>query len=262
MKIAFSKYHGAGNDFIMIDNRELNLSLVESKVAWLCNRKLGIGADGLILLSDSEDFDFEMKYYNSDGKEGTMCGNGGRCITSFAKALGVIGDTTRFIAIDGSHEAVVLDYGKDFSNISVKLNDVKKIVQKDDYFLINTGSPHYVKFVDKMDQIDIFNEGKRIRSDKEFQPEGVNVNFVQRKDDRLVVRTFERGVENITLSCGTGVTASAIATSIISGGQQAQFDLETFGGVLSVRFQIDQDTFKDIWLDGPVEKVFEGVIEI
>ncbi|MEZ5197782.1 MAG: diaminopimelate epimerase [Bacteroidales bacterium] len=262
MKIQFSKYHGAGNDFILIDNRKLQFSPEENKIARLCNRRLGAGADGLILLSDSISHNFEMKYYNSDGREGTMCGNGGRCVTSFAKDLGIITDKAEFSAIDGTHESVVLQFEDHFSNISVKLNDVSEIIQKEEYFLIDTGSPHYVRFVNKVDRINVFEEGKRIRWEQEFQPTGVNVNFVELNDDRLIVRTFERGVEDVTLSCGTGVTASAIAASVLLGNGKTHFNIDTYGGRLDVRFQVKNKLYTNVWLTGPVTKVFHGIIDI
>ena len=262
MEIKFYKYHGTGNDFILIDNRKGLFNLQNDQIALLCNRRFGIGADGLMLLSAFRDFDFEMKYFNANGIEGTMCGNGGRCITAFAKSLGIIDNQTKFRAIDGIHESTILSESGSEIYISLKMKDVDNIKIYDDYFLINTGSPHYLKFVENIEQIDIYNEGKRIRWDKKFQPEGTNVNFVELKEDHLIVRTYERGVENVTLSCGTGVTASALAASLIRKNSTGYFNIKTYGGNLTVRFTKKQEKFTDIWLEGAAVKVFEGVVEV
>lgn len=262
MKHPFSKYHGTGNDFILIDNRKNNIQLDNAIIAQLCNRHFGIGADGIMILKSSEKFDFEMIYFNADGEEGTMCGNGGRCITFFAKDLGIINNKTRFRAIDGEHEAEIKSAKGNEAIVSLKLSDVNKIENFEDYYLIDTGSPHYVQFVKNINKVNILEEGKRLRWDKKFQPNGVNVNFVEIKGGNLEVRTFERGVENITLSCGTGVTASAIAAHLVMSGRQESFNVKTYGGELKVRFSRNGELFTDIWLEGPAMKVFEGKIEI
>lgn len=262
MKIPFEKYHGTGNDFILIDGRNRSNPLDQNTIEKLCNRRFGIGADGLIVLSNSNSHDFKMNYFNSNGKEGTMCGNGGRCVTSFAHSLGIINKKARFSAVDGDHESVILQNDKNSWQVDVKLKDVDDITQERNYFLLDTGSPHYVEFVDNINTVDVKSKGQRIRWDKVFQPDGVNVNFVEKKSDHLVVRTFERGVEDVTLSCGTGVTAAAIAASILENKLQSSFNIETLGGNLSVKFRIDENVFTKVWLEGPVVKAFEGFFEI
>ncbi|OQX80868.1 MAG: diaminopimelate epimerase [Bacteroidetes bacterium 4484_249] len=262
MKIEFYKYHGTGNDFILIDNRKGDIELKKDQIAWLCNRRLGIGGDGLMFLLSSADFDFEMKYFNADGAEGTMCGNGGRCITAFANFLGIIKNKAHFMAIDGLHESEILSKNEQSVNVSLKMTDVDYIEKKNDYIFMNTGSPHYIKFVEDIEKVDVFNEGKRIRWDKRFQPGGTNVNFVEIKESKLIVRTFERGVEDVTLSCGTGVTASALAASMFQADDKNVFDIETYGGKLKVSFTKDKEKFTNIRLEGPAVKVFEGVVTV
>ncbi len=260
MKIEFSKYHGAGNDFVLIDNRSTSYKLSDDTVKFLCDRHMGIGADGLMFLNNSNDFDFEMKYYNSDGKESTMCGNGGRCITAFASHLGIINTKTSFIAIDGEHQAEILADDKDVMQLRLKMVDVCSVKFYNEDYIINTGSPHYIKFVDKVSAIDVFNEGKAIRFDKEISENGVNVNFVEIKEDRIFVRTYERGVEDETLACGTGVTASAIAYALNKDINEVK--IKTLGGELKVNFTKTEDAYRDIWLTGPATFVFKGEIEI
>jgi diaminopimelate epimerase len=262
MEINFTKYHGTGNDFILIDNRGGNLNMNKEQIAHLCHRQFGIGADGLITISDRPDFDFQMKYYNSDGGEGTMCGNGGRCITAFAGTRGVFNKKTKFHTIDGEHQAEILSVKGNEFFISLKMSDVEKIQKLDDGYFLNTGSPHFVKFVSDIDKIDVYNEGKQLRWDERFRPGGTNVNFVQIKKDFIIVRSYERGVENITLSCGTGVTASALVASTLVEESRNFFDIQTFGGELRVRFTKANIGFNNIWLEGPAVKVFEGRIKI
>lgn len=260
MNIKFSKYHGTGNDFIIIDNRSLKLKPKTEWIKKLCHRRFGIGADGLMLLEKSGDFDFSMKYYNADGNEGTMCGNGGRCIVAFAYSLGIIKKITKFTAIDGGHTAEILDNNLNAFIVDLKMQDVQDINICDDHYFINTGSPHYVRFVKNLESFDVFNKGKRIRYSKEFMPEGTNVNFVEIRDKNLFVRTYERGVEDETYSCGTGVTASAIAFS--SKENRIVENIITLGGKLSVRFNRTENTFEDVHLIGPVSFVFEGIINL
>ena len=260
MKINFSKYHGAGNDFVLIDNRTTKYNLTNNTVASLCNRHLGIGADGLMLLNTSNDHDFMMVYYNSDGKESTMCGNGGRCITAFANRLGIIKDKTNFIAIDGEHQAEIIGADKDVLQIRLKMVDVSSVKFYNLDYIINTGSPHYIKFVDNFKDIDVYSEGKAIRYDKEISENGVNVNFVEIKEDHLFVRTYERGVEDETLACGTGVTASAIAYAL--NNNVTEVNIKTLGGDLKVSFTKDNDSYNNIFLEGPATFVYEGEIEI
>ncbi len=262
MKLNFNKYHGTGNDFILIDNRTAKIKLDKSQISFICHRQFGIGGDGLILLSNKPGFDFQMTYYNSDGGEGTMCGNGGRCITAFAATLGIIDRKARFSAMDGEHFSEIKAESDHDFKVSLKMSDVGQVEKVEEGFFINTGSPHLVKFVSDIEKVDACGEGKHLRWDKRFQPEGTNVNFVEIKEDLLIVRSFERGVENVTLSCGTGVTASALAASLLKNEDKKHFDIRTLGGDLKVRFGKLNNTFTNIWLEGPAVMVFEGQIEI
>ncbi len=203
-----------------------------------------------------------MIYYNSDGLEGTMCGNGGRCITAFARILGIIDKKARFHAADGQHYAEVLKSTGDEVYVALKMSDVGKIEKTEKGYFLNTGSPHLVVFVEDIGQIDIYREGKKLRWDQRFQPGGTNVDFVEIHKDFLIVRTFERGVENVTLSCGTGVTAAAIATSKLTMADRNFYDIRTYGGDLKVRFSKVANHFENIWLEGPATKVYEGKITI
>lgn len=258
MTIQFYKYQGTGNDFILIDNRAKGISLTKDQVAFLCHRRFGVGADGLMLLEHAEGYDFRMVYYNSDGGESTMCGNGGRCITAFAKKLGLIDKVASFIAIDGPHFATI----NEDDTVSLHMQDVQEINIADGHTTLNTGSPHYVQWVNDVQNTDVFTEGRRIRNQDEFQPKGINVNFVQLQNGKLWVRTYERGVEDETLSCGTGVTASAIAATAKATGE-FNTTLHTPGGTLNVSFTKDSaDTAKNVVLSGPATFVFEGTVEL
>lgn len=259
MNIPFYKYQGTGNDFVILDNRAGNFTqLTNVQIAFLCDRRFGIGADGLMMLQLKEGYDFEMVYYNADGNEGSMCGNGGRCLVAFAKDLGVIEKTAEFLATDGFHEALVKENGW----VELKMKDVDKVEKFDDHTILNTGSPHYIRWEKDIAKTAVFEEGKRIRYSPPFLKEGINVNFVQLHDDALSVRTYERGVEAETLSCGTGVTAAAIAASSSTNGQQERKIL-TPGGELKVRFEKKSDTsFENIWLCGPATFVFSGTIDL
>ena len=256
MQLAFHKYQGTGNDFIILDNRnnEYNgLSTVQIRL--LCNRHLGIGADGLMLLNLKAGYDFEMKYYNSDGNESSMCGNGGRCLVKFAYHLGIHKTMYTFSATDGDHEAEIdLD-----GTVSLKMSDVHEIKEQRGDYILNTGSPHYIKQVTDIDHFDVVKNGRMIRNTPPFVKEGINVNFVeQKKDDEIYVRTYERGVEDETLSCGTGVTAAALAFHHNDNGFN-DVVVYTRGGKLNVEYdRTDDSSFKNIWLSGPAEKVFEG----
>lgn len=261
MLIPFFKYHGAGNDFIIIDDRKSVTSDFTQKVInFLCDRHFGIGADGLILLKDSDKADFRMIYYNSDGKEGTMCGNGGRCITAFAERLGLIKESTEFIGIDGMHQATVLGDG----NYSLKMIDVTRVDRMADGYLIETGSKHFVKFKEEIHTIDVYNDGKTIRHQGRFGEDGANVNFIEYQGDNSIsIRTFERGVENETLACGTGSVAAAITTYLNYPTDNCSYTINALGGILKVDFKVDEGTsFHDIWLSGPARFVFSGEIEI
>jgi diaminopimelate epimerase len=260
MLLDFFKYQAAGNDFVLIDNRMNKFDRADTTtVEKLCNRKFGIGSDGLILLQNSPEADFEMVYYNSDGYEASMCGNGGRCIVAFAKQLGIIDTVTSFLAADGRHEAIMLAPNL----IRLKMIDVLTIEKGPDYYYMNTGTPHYVKFVENIDSIDVYTEGRKIRYNERFKETGTNVNFVERKGDILLVRTYERGVENETLACGTGITASAIASGVHHNMNLNAFTIKALGGNLRVSFDpIFNGSVENIWLEGPAEKVFEGKITI
>ena len=253
----FYKYHGTGNDFILIDNREGSISLSKEEVERLCHRRFGIGADGLILLEQADGYDFRMVYYNADGGESTMCGNGGRCITTFASKLGIVDKEARFLAIDGEHTAVINENGQ----ISLHMGNVKDIQIIDDHAILNTGSPHYVQWVADVAQTPVYSEGRHIRNQPEFQPSGINVNFVQIQNDRwLYVRTYERGVEDETFSCGTGVTAAAIASTAVLTGDFVT-PVITPGGILQVSFTKDTPTSAvNVILTGPAVLVFSGEI--
>lgn len=260
MKFQFYKYQGTGNDFILADNRNGEYSLTTEQIHKLCNRRFGIGADGLMLLQNKEGYDFEMKYYNADGKEGSMCGNGGRCITKFAYHKGIHKDVYRFIASDGPHEAEI-----DIDGIvSLKMKDVSSIKKFHNDYILNTGSPHYIKLVTDVMTLDVYKKGHEIRNSKEFVDEGINVNFVEQEteEDKIIVRTFERGVEDETYSCGTGVTAAALVCYHNENGFN-DVEVKTLGGQLTVEFDKTGDNqFENIWLCGPAERVYEGVVEI
>jgi diaminopimelate epimerase len=255
MELSFYKYQGTGNDFVMIDDRGETLDLSDlNLIKALCDRKFGIGADGLIAIRNHPDFDFEMIYFNADGSQ-SMCGNGARCAVAFSSFLGIVNGKTRFLAIDGAHEAIL-----NGDQVELLMGDVKEIATQSDDFFVNTGSPHHIRFVDKADGYPVYEEGRAIRNRSEYAPAGTNVNFVEAiTEDEVFVRTFERGVEDETLSCGTGVTAAAI----VYGTQQHQnhIKINTLGGRLSVKFESNPDgSFSKIWLIGPAEQVFSGKI--
>jgi diaminopimelate epimerase len=258
MTIAFNKYQGAGNDFIIIDNRNGQFNPEDFKlINKLCDRRFGIGADGLILITKSDGFDFEMIYFNSDGYRGTMCGNGGRCAADFAIKSKIAGNKMKFNAADGVHDAEALD-----GLIRLKMNDVKETRTVADNYFINTGSPHYILFTNGLDDLDVFQEGSKLRWSDDFKPGGTNVNFVETEKEGIYVRTFERGVEDETLSCGTGVTASAIASVLSGHFVSGPINVRTKGGNLRVEFDIEEGMAKSIWLTGPATFVFEGKINI
>lgn len=255
----FFKYQGTGNDFVMIDNRDGNFDVSQEKIGFLCNRRFGIGADGLILIghSDKNGLDFKMVYFNADGREGSMCGNGGRCAVRFAGDLGIFNGTTVFDAVDGVHEATVKD-----DVVSLRMMDVKEVEITSSYDFLNTGSPHYITFVDDVAGMNVQEEGRKIRYSAEWVARGgTNVNFVQvNQGNAITVRTYERGVEDETFSCGTGVTAAALDAHI-KHGFSSPVQIRTLGGELEVSFvTAGPSEFKDIFLTGPAKKVFEGEI--
>jgi diaminopimelate epimerase len=263
MTFKFYKYQGTGNDFVIADNRKDEYSgLSTDQIRRLCDRRFGIGADGLMLLNERSGYDFEMKYFNADGKEGSMCGNGGRCMVRFARDMGIRRDNDlyRFIAADGEHEGEIDPDG----TISLRIRDVTQVKKFHGDLIVNTGSPHYIKMVPDVMNVDVFKKGSEIRHSKEFEEEGINVNFVEQteEDHRILVRTFERGVEDETHSCGTGVTAAALVCYHNENGFN-DVEVKTLGGTLTVEFdRVDDNCYTNIWLCGPAERVFEGSVEI
>jgi diaminopimelate epimerase len=261
MQLEFSKYQGTGNDFVLIDNRNNIISPENTKlIERLCHRRFGIGADGLMLLENADGYDFRMRYFNSDGKEASMCGNGGRCIVAFAYHLEIIGNETKFIAVDGEHDAKVSETESGL-NVGLKMINVESVEKGTDFFYLNTGSPHFVKLIESHENFDTYEEGKKIRYNDRFKNEGTNVNFVSLHDSHIEVSTYERGVEDETYSCGTGVVASAISCYFKTNS--SQFDILTKGGKLNVTFDyFETDNFNNIWLSGPATLVFKGKLDV
>ncbi len=255
----FHKFHGTGNDFIIIDNRNQKFTTDEDIIKNLCHRRFGIGADGLILLENSDKYDFSMRYFNSDGREGSMCGNGGRCISAFAQRILKLSGKICFTAVDGVHHAEILKSSGNLTSVKLKMADVTEIHQGDGYYFLDTGSPHHVVFVNHVDEVDVVGLGRKIRYSQDY-PRGTNVDFVEIKNGKLLVLTYERGVEDETLSCGTGVTAAALAASLVRPADT--YDIVTKGGNLRVSFTMKNDSYTDIWLEGPVTYVFDGEIII
>src|SRR4051812_18603342 len=259
MNLNFYKYQGTGNDFIILDNRQNNISITNKELRRLCDRRFGIGADGLMLLNLKTGYDFEMVYYNSDGNESSMCGNGGRCLTKFASDIGLTQTEYRFIAIDGRHESSIDTDG----SVALKMNDVDDVKYDHGNFILNTGSPHFVTMANDVLHLDVVKRGRDIRNSPPFQKEGINVNFVEQTEerDKIIVRTYERGVEDETLSCGTGVTAAALVCCHNDNGFN-RVEVRTKGGWLSVEYDKIGEQYRNVWLNGPAQKVFEGTIEI
>ena len=280
MNLEFYKYQGTGNDFIMIDDRENDFDHNDDQlINKLCSRKFGIGADGLILIRDHADYDFEMVYFNADGYQSSLCGNGARCAVHFASYLKIIGKTyppakhpfkaanrkCHFKAIDGEHEAFVDDL-----LIHLKMHDVTKIKKEttptgligNEYYLVDTGSPQYISFVAGLNDFDVRNNGRKIRNSQRFRKEGINVNFVEKiSNDTIFVRSYERGVEDETLSCGTGVIAAALTCTL--NGISSPVKIKTLGGPLEVTFKsTDNKLYQDIFLIGPVKMVYKGTIQL
>ncbi len=260
MEVSFYKYQGTGNDFIILDNRSgAYTDLSVNQIEFLCDRRFGIGADGLMLLNNKAGYDFEMIYYNADGKLGSMCGNGGRCMIRFAKDIGINKTSFSFLATDGPHE------GETDENkiVRLKMQDVNNVEYHSDFSVLDTGSPHYIKFSTGVKTMDILNTGKDIRYSETFKEQGINVNFVETTgSDSVYMRTYERGVEDETLSCGTGVTAAALMSACGTSGSK-KISVQTNGGLLHVEFnKIDDKTFNEIYLCGPAEFVFKGTINL
>lgn len=257
MKFHFYKYQATGNDFVMIDNRSGQYSFTADQIKKICDRKFGIGADGLMLIEKHPALDFNLQYYNSDGSQ-SLCGNGSRAAMHFASFLGMVNGKASFNAYDGKHDAELLPA----EIVRLKMNDTREVTQLGNDFKINTGSPHLIKFVENVANFPVFEEGRKIRYSDPYKEKGINVNFVELlPNNTIFVRTYERGVENETLSCGTGVTAAALAASF--KGFKSPVSIKALGGDLSVEFKTGQaDTFQDIFLIGPAKKVFEGDLEL
>lgn len=261
MRLIFSKYQGAGNDFILVDNRKLTFDHGRPEIiAKLCDRRFGIGGDGIMFLQEKEGYDFEMVYYNSDGNPSSMCGNGGRCIVAFAKDLGIIENETSFLAVDGPHYAKISESGY---WVSLQMIDVHRISQDEEAFVLNTGSPHYVTCTSNLENKDVYKEGRAVRYNETYAVEGINVNFVEDLGDKYFVRTYERGVEDETYACGTGVTAVALAMAK-RRGQLGEINtpIKVLGGDMNIRFNYDGESFTNIFLEGPAKYVFRGEIEL
>lgn len=263
MEIYFYKYQGTGNDFVLLDNRngEYN-SLSSQQISQLCNRRFGVGADGLMLLQEKEGFDFEMVYFNADGRPSSMCGNGGRCLVAFANFLGIIKhQKAHFLAVDGPHEAIVIS--PDYIELKMSNVDASSYYQPEAF--LNTGSPHYLAFVADVAGVNVYEQGRMIRYSPPYKEQGINVNFIEVKGtNQIAVATYERGVEDETLSCGTGVTAAALAYHLSHSEQMGAnaVKIQTKGGNLMVRYQQVGTQFEDIWLCGPTQQVFKGQLTL
>lgn len=255
MSLSFYKYQGTGNDFVVIDDRVQQFDLNDQQlIALICNRRLGVGADGLILLREHTDYDFEMIYFNANGAPSSMCGNGGRCIVQFAALLGLITDEAHFMAVDGPHQAK-----RSEGLVALQMQDVRQVDHFQDHIFMDTGSPHHITWVEHLENLDVFTEGRRIRN-QIYGKDGANANFVEvLSPQKVKVRTYERGVEDETLSCGTGVTAVALAMHASGKSDSDSIEVDTPGGVLNVRFVHSHDGYKDVWLTGPAKLVFKGV---
>lgn len=256
MELQFFKYQGTGNDFVIIDNRQELFPKNDTQlVAHLCDRRFGIGADGLILLENDPNTDFKMVYFNADGAEGSMCGNGGRCLVAFAHFLGVIGNETTFNAVDGLHHATI-----DGDMVKLKMVDVAEIREKPNYSFLDTGSPHHVQLVEDLEHFNVPKEGAKLRYGI-YGKSGSNINFVEQStDDTFQVRTYERGVEDETLSCGTGVTAVAIAMHQSGKTKSKVVKVKTPGGNLTISFEQQDDAYRNVFLQGPAIQVYKGLI--
>lgn len=260
MIFSFVKYQGTGNDFVLIDNREKVLKNTNTDlIKGLCDRRFGIGADGLILLENTDGYDFKMVYFNSDGRESTMCGNGGRCIVAFAHSLEIVGQQCTFLGPDGKHKAEILPNGE--VRLQMSKAAMPKVVSPG--YELFTGSPHLVVKEKNISTINVNEKGAKFRNEPAYEEQGINVNFMQQTDDNeLIVRTFERGVEAETYSCGTGVTACAITAAFLANKQQAIYTIQTLGGTLRVELERQGTEYRNIWLQGPAEVVFKGEIEL
>jgi diaminopimelate epimerase len=257
MEIDFRKYQGTGNDFVMIDGRKEAVNFSPKQIQAICDRRFGVGADGLILIKNHAAVDFEMDYYNADGSQ-SFCGNGSRCAQAYAKALGIIKGQSTFLAIDGMHKGRSAG-----NNFATQMGDVDQVQQLGKDYFVDTGSPHYIRYVEDVDAVDIYKEGKEIRYSEPYREKGTNVNFVSEHDNYLKVRTYERGVEGETFSCGTGVTAVVISFLYKNKMQLNAVKIMTVGGELHIELnKVSDQEYKDIWLVGPAVEVFSGTFEL
>lgn len=256
MKLNFYKYQGTGNDFVIIDNREDIFDKNNAdRISLLCDRNFGVGADGLILLENHDSLDFRMVYFNADGNESSMCGNGGRCIVAFANFLNIIKDKAVFEAADGLHNAILAN-----GVISLQMQNVTTIEDRETHVFLDTGSPHHIQLEAKLFDMDVKGCGRQIRYAEPYNETGSNINFVSKiSEEKFAVRTYERGVEDETLSCGTGVTAVALAMHYIGETKSKHLTLQTQGGELQVSFNKEGNGYNDIWLTGPSNQVFKGI---
>ena len=255
MLIPFVKYQGTGNDFVMIDNRELGLMLGQKQIARICNRQFGVGADGLILVELEGNLP-KMVYYNSDGADSSMCGNGGRCFVKYCNQFGIIGKEGTFMAVDGLH-----DYKIEGNLIHLKMADVSDFKKAGVAWVIETGSPHYIEEADVLEGLDMIQKGRSIRYSSRYEEDGINVNIVETDGLEALMRTYERGVENETLSCGTGATAVAVMLSE-EKDWPSPIKISTLGGKLEIAFEKAGNVYKNVWLIGPAESTFEGEINV
>ena len=260
MQIPFYKYQGTGNDFVIVDQfKDQFLSVDDEDIIHrICSRRFGVGADGLILLEPSDRTSFRMIYFNADGKEGSLCGNGARCAIACSHDLGKFNRSGKFEAIDGTHSAKIKKDG----SIELKMQNLEDVEVGHGYYILNTGSPHYIAFVEDLTDLDIVDAGRAIRYADRFRDGGINVNFVEEHKDGIIVGTYERGVEDETLSCGTGVTASALAHALKNELDDKKINVKTKGGDLCIKYKRSSTGFQNIWLCGPAKKVFRGSIEI
>ena len=258
MVLIFSKYHGAGNDFILVDNRENTYDLSVKQIADLCHRNMGIGANGLILIAKSNQADFKMNYFNSDGLKGSLCGNGGRCAVAFSKNLKLFNENCFFEAFDGLHRAWVDPFGL----VKMEMKELSIITKKDAFWKLDTGSPHLVTFSDDIDELNVKTEGAKIRNSPAYISQGINVNFAHIQGNEIYIRTYERGVEEETLACGTGAVASAIASFESNLISVTEINVHTLGGLLKVEFEKINKIYCNIILTGEARFVYEGKIKI
>jgi len=257
VKVDFYKYHGNGNDFILIDNRTGNIKLTVDQIQNLCHRRFGIGSDGIILIENHDDCDYSMVFYNPDGSQ-SFCGNGSRCALHLAKELSIINNDCRFLAIDGFHKGIIDEFGS-----KIHMNDIENIEIGEDYYFLNTGSPHYVKIVPSVSDVDVYMEGRKIRYNDRFKEIGTNVNFVEISNGKVHSRVYERGVENETYSSGTGTTAVALSSFLKDKSLGQNIEIQTKGGPINVTFEFKGNNhFTNIWLIGHATMVYKGQIEL